>query len=310
MPSARGPAVLECRGDSGLKPLHRGSRRAARRVPQVLTVDIHPALGTREATSLPGVVSTNLKDAYVVGDSLVVGRIHIVFASFALVVAATSAPAQAPLYNPGLCSTEAFGQIVVRLESGLAFAFPVGDLHDPGYRPTSNREPVILEPEGCPRHPLIRSWVGVTVHPDRAQGVGLLGHEGPTRVQDITLRAFARCAANPANPVRRLSTALEECRVRRPDGSPEVDWTSFMRAVPGSHPEFAGQPFAVFCFGALHRGGGRVCNAGYQIEPGLSVSYRFHDEVVPREKISAFDLEIRALIAARRAPEYDLEAAE
>jgi hypothetical protein len=220
-------------------------------------------------------------------------------------------------YDPSLCSSEAYGQAFVRLLSGLAFVVPAGDLLDPGYDPTRDQDAIRLEPEGCPSHPLVRSYVGVAVHPGRArqapwpsQGVALIGHAGPTRVQDVTLRAFNHCAANPANRVRRISAALEECRKRRTNGGPERDWKSFIRAVPGAHPEFAGRPFAVMCFGAYNRGAGRACKADYQIESGLSISYRFDDDQVPREDLAGFDLEVRALVAALRARESDLERPE
>jgi hypothetical protein len=246
------------------------------------------------------------------GDSPLIGRTQVAAACFALVAASMTATAETFRYDPALCSTESYDQVFVRLQSGLAFVFPADDLFDPGYDPTNSRGPVILEPEGCPRHPLVRSSVGVAVHPAQwpSHGVGLHGHEGPTRVQDVALLAFNRCAANPDNPLRRVSAALEECRLRQSDGSPEEDWRSFIRAVPGAHPEFAGRLFAVMCFSAYHPGAGRACTAGYQVEPGLSISYRFYDDQVPQEDLATFDVEVRALVSARRSPEYDLNRAE
>jgi hypothetical protein len=64
------------------------------------------------------------------------------------------------------------------------------------------------------------------------------------------------------------------------------------------------------CFGAYHPGAGRACTVGYQIEPGHSISYRFHDDQVFRENLAAFDLAVRTVIATHRVPEHDADRAE
>jgi hypothetical protein len=242
-------------------------------------------------------------------------------AACALLIAALAVPSRAETisYDPDRCATDANDQVFVRLQSGLAFAFPADDLWLLEGAPVEDPGPIAdpTEPEGCPLNPFVTASAAVVYRPVgppapeeqdgarwRPELLRIHGHGGATRVQDVFLRLFDRCAEDPGNPIANVSPSLEECRMRRPNWA-EEDWKSFVRAVPGAHPEFGGTRFVVYCDSPYHAGGGRRCQASYQLEDGLSLTYRFYDDVVPRENATVFDLQIRAFIAASRTPEYD-----
>jgi hypothetical protein len=254
-----------------------------------------------------------------------VSRLIFTILVVAATIAAWSGAARSDVvrYDPDTCSTDVHDQVFVRLQSGLAFAFPADDLlmlhgsvedHGPIADPN--------EPEGCPLNPIVTSGFAVAYRPAtaspgasgvplRSETLQIFGHAGPTRVQDVHLRHFdLHCVRKPESDPRvhrllAVSPVLQECRVEQPDREDDRDWPSYLVARPESHPEFSGRPFAIHCFRPMVSGGSRECSARYQMQIGLSVMYRFQDAVVPRENMAEFDLQIRAFVTERRAPEYD-----
>jgi hypothetical protein len=242
----------------------------------------------------------------------------------------TTGHAELVRYDPERCATDVRDQVFVRLQSGLAFAFPADDLlmlRGPVNDPRLITDP--SEPEGCPLNPIVTSGFAVAYRPARPPYPGepedarwqpqllqIFGHAGPTRLQESNLKFFHRyCIKKPdtdprAHRLVEVSPILRECRVEQVDRSDDRDWPSYIVARPGAHLEFGGRPFAVHCYGSFLPGGSRECTADYQIESGLSVMYRFQDAIIPREHIAEFDLQIRAFVAARRTPEYDVDVAE
>jgi hypothetical protein len=223
-----------------------------------------------------------------------------------------AARADSVRYDPEACSTDAHDRVFVRLQSGVEFALPADDLLSLGGPPVEGPARA-FEPEGCPLNPIMTASAAIAYRPSGQPVPGepeearwhpellqIFGHNGPVRVQDIVLRVFDRCAMDPGNVVKRISPVLEECRLHQ-QGVPDKEWKSFIRALPKMHPEFGGRRFAALCYSAYHPGAGRSCRTGYQLEDGLSVSYRFHDDQISRAAIAGFDLEVRAFVLSRRA---------
>ena len=130
-------------------------------------------------------------------------------------------------------------------------------------------------------------------------------------MQEIYLRLLEKnCLDRPTERTRKnrlveVSSVLQDCRIGQRDKPDDGDWPSYLVARPGTHPEFAGRRFAVHCTHPYSPGGFRSCEAYYRMEGDLGVMYRFDDTRVPPEHMAEFDLQIRAFIAASRAPEYD-----
>ena len=216
----------------------------------------------------------------------------------------------------------------MRLESGLAFSFPpseyLGSLEWPVENPGPIADP--SEPKGCPLNPIIANafvagYQPVTPRspfepPDRRwrpTRLHIISFRGPVSVQDIVLKGFTEgCIENPqgfqyGRVLEDVSSGLQECRGQSPD-TPDGDGPSRLVAKPQAHPELDGRRFAVQCGVAFSPGGSRDCHAGYAIENGPAISYNFEDELVPPAHMLDFDLQVRAYIAARRAPRYDRSA--
>lgn len=88
-----------------------------------------------------------------------------------------------------------------------------------------------------------------------------------------------------------------------PDGSPsrplvdvspvlqvERGWRSYVVARPGTHPEYQGWRFAIYCWPTYWAHDSRRCETRYRIEGDLGVFYRFGDAQVPLGLMADFDL--------------------
>ena len=213
--------------------------------------------------------------------------------------------------------------------NGQAVAFPA-EPHlflrgQPGWPDETFADPE--EPVGRPLHPITSRSMAVgyrTVAPRnlaepedrrwRPEVLQLITNPnagGAHVMQEIYLRLFEKsCLDRPTERTRKnrlveVSSVLQDCRIGQRDKPDDGDWPSYLVARPGTHPEFAGRRFAVHCTHPYSPGGSRSCEAYYRMEGDLGVMYRFDDTRVPPEHMAEFDLQIRAFIAASRAPEYD-----
>ncbi|WP_424930000.1 hypothetical protein [Amaricoccus tamworthensis] len=258
-------------------------------------------------------------------------------------VRSTPKPSTRITYDPDSCATPTDGRVFVRLMNGQAFAFPAYDFiffrGRPGWPDEEFADP--SEPEGCPLHPIVSQGVVVTYrataplgsdaqvntewHPRVLQLISNPGGGGPVVIQDSDLKFFRRYCGEPSGNRRHgaedepatqrgvlvnVSPVLLDCRLKDPNLPDQSDWTSFLVARPGMHPEYEGRRYAVLCFGAFHPGGSRDCQSRYNIEGDLGVVIKFSDAVVPPEDMATFDLQIRAWIQSQRTPEYDVPARE
>lgn len=230
-------------------------------------------------------------------------------------------------FDPDKCSTNANGNIMVRLESGLAFSLPPSEYVGSADWPVKNPGPIAnpSDPKGCPLNPIVANAFGVQYQsvtprspfepPDhrwRPTQLQIFSFYGPINRQDITLKIFTEsCIENPQNfqygrILEDVSPGLQECRGQSPN-KPDGDGPSLLVAKPKAHPESGGRRFGVDCGVAFSSGGSRLCQAAYVIKAGPTISYDFEDAIVPPARMLEFDLQIRAYIAARRAMSYDLE---
>jgi hypothetical protein len=241
--------------------------------------------------------------------------LRVWFLVLSVLVLPAAPRADQPAYDPTSCSTDAGGEFFVRLDSGLVLSFPPGDvaghrLHDQGDG----------EPAGCPLNPLVVREVPVRYRPVLPSSPGepaerwqpffiqVGGQEWGALGGYFEHRHFREwCLDSPdAPPLIEHPPALVECRFSDRDGRPT---TSLIVAKPGAHPWSGVRPFIMECdphyiFPPLPEGV-RMCSTSYRPELGLTIGYEVLDIEVPPEHIAAFDLQIRAFVAARRRPDLD-----
>jgi len=236
-------------------------------------------------------------------------------------------------FDPESCWQDNGGKIIVRLISGLAFAFePQFFSIRVSWDPVTGPD---LPPEGCPGNPLVARSIGFPNWPDwpvseaalekktlPLERFAIYGHGGPIRIQksdqrifDWTKRRHGQCEV--------LSGVLEVCRVcdpasdaprrcvnyrslRKPPGT--VDYSrvpASYRALAGAYFEHDGLPFAGYCRRPNFSDTPRWCEFRYAIQDGLVVKYKINDWKVPETEFIAFDRKIRKRVLAARAPQFD-----
>lgn len=243
-------------------------------------------------------------------------------------------------FDPSSCWRDSDGKIIVRLTSGMAFAFEPTFVSDiVGWTPVVTPD---LPPVGCPGNPLV--FGGITYSSkslmENALGaldfpaperMSLLGHTEPgINLQKLNLRLFdsiiarfgvEHCEVLPENlevcrACTRAEGSVNQCRN---DAEGGLSWPkavgydripSFYRALPETYFEHDGLPFAGKCSWPVGKDQPRKCEFRYQIEDGVSVMYKINDFDVPEAEFISYDRHIRNLILSARAPQFDASPEE
>ena len=239
-------------------------------------------------------------------------------------------------FDPDTCWQDNGGKIIIRLISGVAFAFePVFFSARVGWGPIVGPD---LPPEGCPGNLLVVNSIGFPNWPDwpvaegalkhetnQLERLGIFGHEGPLHIQRGALRLFENLIKQYGTEhCEMLPSQLEVCRAcssvqgktqlcndRWKDEANQPKIVGYDRvparyhALPGAYFEHNGIPFVGGCTWPVWIDTPRWCQFRYQIEDGLTVSYKINDWKVPETEFIAFDRKIREMTLAARAPEYD-----
>jgi hypothetical protein len=248
-----------------------------------------------------------------------------------LVQLAGSASAQTDSFNPSICPSGGNGTLTLRLVSGLAFQVPATGflLRDAMPDP----QDASLPPYGCPENPVITRAISFEYryealladkfNPDVPKGrpdrLMIVGHDGPTRLQDSALKSFER-AKGQFGSCELTNEGLEVCRdcavigdwcANESNGSAVIKFAAraYFRAPVGLYTESRGRSFVVKCDWGWPqntvRPRNRECDVRYEMSDGLSVVYRFSDPASGEDQFLKFDRAIRQQITDMRVPQLD-----
>jgi hypothetical protein len=172
------------------------------------------------------------------------------------------------------------------------------------------------DPIGCPGHPLqLAGFDGLYQY--QAVLENRQNPQIPSSVpEQLTLVAAApdfwgtqdlgegllRLECGLAVAVKKQVDGFDACLIPQKQGAPE---TGVYVARPDIYAAPLGRPFVFHCSPAINTA---LCDVSYKLYPTLNVAYRFRPSRIPIAELISFDRGLRALIEARRVPDFHWEA--
>ena len=230
-------------------------------------------------------------------------------------------------YTPEACSTDAKGKVYLRIGSGIAFGFPADALvylrdpvrYDPPPAPNPDDQegcpgnpfdtsaaylrfsfpaPVVAKTgEFTPEIPLVFSIIGAVAALLDADGY-LHTQKGTMRLLGVSKESGNWCETTPAGWEVCYGTIHVNAEPAKRGGALYV-------ASAEVHPLRSGGPITMWCTPQLLGTDIRQCSTSYQSLPGVSLAFRFNDNVIPVESFFDLDRAITEWLEAARVPELD-----